>query len=98
MKKTTAKKVKEKSIEETPTFSVTLKLGNEVYEGHGATALEALQSVPKPLKMSGKGIVVMTEGMKSTREILMYPLRLRRLFYGKISQQIQLKSLCLGLK
>lgn len=81
-----------------PNFSITLNIGGQVYKGEGASALEALQSIPKPAKMSGKGVFFMTDGVKSTREVLMYPLRLRRLFYGKLSQIIQLKSLCLGMK
>lgn len=96
--KTTKKKVHTYPEETKPNFSITLTIGADVYKGVGETALDALQAVPKPAKMSGKGIFFMTDGVKKTAEVLMYPLRLRRLFYGKISQQIQLKSLCMGLK
>ena len=94
MKKPTKKKIVEKPIN----YLVTLSIGDKVYKGKGETALEALQAIPKPLKLSGKGVFHMTDGEKETREILMYPLRLRRLFHGKLSQVIQLKSLCSGMK
>lgn len=81
-----------------PKFSVTLTLGNQTYRGEGETAIDALQAVPKPVKLSGKGVFFMTDGERKTREVLMYPVRLRRLFYGKLSQQIQLKSLTMGMK
>lgn len=91
MKKTTKKK-------DEPSYSITLKIGDKTYQGKGETALDALQTIPKPLKIMNKGTFFMTDGVKKTAEVLMYPLRLRRLFHNKLSQQIQLKSLCTGMK
>lgn len=98
MKKKTITKEKKESKEVQPNFSITLKINDQVYKGEGSTALEALQSIEKPAKMMGKGVFFMTDGEKSTKEVLMYPLRLRRLFYGKTAQVIQIKSLCMGMK
>lgn len=79
-------------------FSITLNIAGQVYKGEGDTPLAALQSIPKPGKISSKGIFVITDGVKKSREVLMLPLRLRRLFFNKVYQQIQLKSLCMGMK
>lgn len=81
----------------TSEFSITLTIGKDVYQGTGKTALEALQSLPKPAKIMGKG-VVRVENEGKFKEILMIPLRLRRLFYNKIFQEIQVKWLTSGLK
>ena len=80
-----------------PNFSITLTLGDQVFKGKGETALDALQSIPKPVKLMSKGTFFMTDGVKEF-ETLMYPIRLRRLFYSKLSQQIQLKTLCQWMK
>lgn len=96
MKKTTTKKVKQ-SEESRSNFSVTITMGTDVYKGEGETALAALSVIPKPVKIMAKGVVRITDGEK-VKEVLMYPLRLRRLFYNKLFQEIQLKSLCMGMK
>jgi hypothetical protein len=99
MKKPTKTIKKSKTLGEVkPKFSITLRIGNDTYHGEGETALEALQAIPKPAKMMNKGTFVMTDGVKKTNPVLMYPLRLRRLFYGKLAQAVQLKSLCLAMK
>ncbi len=91
------KKTPKKSIEKSKEFAITVKMGNDVYSGTGETALEALASMPKPLKIMAKGVVLIEhEGKK--KEILMFPLRLRRLFYNKLFQEIQVKWLVMGLK
>ena len=93
MKKSTKKKIREAS----PNFSITLNVGGQVYKGKGETALDALQAIPKPIKLMSKGTFFITDGAKKF-ETLMYPIRLRRLFYSKLAQQIQLKTLCQGMK
>lgn len=90
-KKTTTKKPV------TSEFSITLTIGKDIYQGTGKTALEALQSLPKPAKIMSKG-VVRVENEGKFKEILMIPLRLRRLFYNKLFQEIQVKWLTSGLK
>lgn len=82
---------------ETKDFSITLTMGSDVYQGSGVTALEALTSMPKPVKIMSKGILRI-EGNGKKKEIFMYPVRLRRLFYNKLFQQIQLKSLLMFMK
>ena len=80
-----------------PEYSITLTIGDDVYNGTGETALEALQSIPKPLKIMNKVVFSITDGVKK-REVLMWPLRAKRLFYNKLFQEIQLKALCSGMK
>lgn len=91
------KKVEIKKESTPPQFSISITLGTDVYKGEGASPIEALQSIPKPLKIMTKGVVRVSDGVK-TKEVLMYPLRLRRLFYNKLFQAIQLKSLCTLMK
>lgn len=78
-------------------FNITLTVGKDVYNGSGKTALEALQSLPKPEKIMSKGLVRVENEGKS-KEVLMFPIRLRRLFYNKLFQEIQIKWLMSGLK
>ena len=97
MTKKTKKPKPYKSEQAEPNFNITIKLGNETYQGTGATALEALTSIKKPLKIMSKGIVLVESGGKK-KEILMMPLRLRRLFFNPLFQAIQVKWLASGLK
>jgi len=94
MKKTTKKVVKKADKSQ---FSIKLTIGDKVYQGKGKTALDALVSIPKPLKIMNKGILELSDGTKK-KEILMYPIRLKRLFYNKYYQTIQLKSLMMFMK
>lgn len=89
-----AKKIEKKEIESN--FSVKLKLGNEVYESSAPTPYEAFANLKKPTKINLKGVLIMSDGIK-TKEIGMLPIRLRRLFYSK-TQSILVKNLTLGMK
>lgn len=80
-----------------PEFSVTLQLGNDIYSGTGATALEALHSLPKPDKIMLSGILTVSQGDKKFTQRF-WPQRLKRLFYNKTFQEIQAKYLALGMK
>lgn len=94
--KKVAKVVSKKKLE-TKDFKITLTMGNNVYRGQGVTAFEALASMAKPEKIMSKGVVLVeSEGKK--KELIMMPLRLKRLFYNKIFQEIQAKWLGSGLK
>ena len=99
MKKITKKKVSPQVASgwTDSNYKVTVTIGADVYQGQGASPFLALSSVPKPLKIMHKGVFTITDGEKK-REVLMLPVRLRRLFYNKLYQQIQLKSLCMGMK
>lgn len=91
------KKAVEPDTSATPKFLITLKLADKTYLGQGETSLEALQAIPKPLKIVSKGtLCIEAEGKR--KEILMYPVRLKRLFYNKLFQEIQLKSLVMFMK
>jgi hypothetical protein len=80
-----------------PKFSIIIKTNYETFKGKGETAVEALRSIKKPLKVMWRGTVTVEEGKKKV-EILVYPVRLRRLFYNKMFQEIQMKKICSLMK
>lgn len=80
-----------------PEYSISIRLGDKTLTGTGATALEALQAIKKPDKIVTKAIVTVSHGTLK-KEILMWPVRAKRLFYNRLFQEIQCKQLVLGLK
>ncbi len=80
-----------------PNFSVTIKTNHDTYEGEGETAVEALRSIPKPFKVMWRATVTVKSGEKKI-ETLMYPVRLKRLFYNKMFQEIMMNKLTLFMK
>lgn len=62
-------------------YEISLKLGDKLIKGAGTTVLEALQSMPKPAKIMAKGVLTLSKGDKK-EEQLMYPPRIKRLFYS----------------
>jgi hypothetical protein len=81
----------------TKEFSISLKLGDKTYTSHGNTALDALISLPRPEKITGKGFLTITDGEKK-KDMLFMPVRLKRLFYSPTFQAIQVKNLIIGMK
>lgn len=77
-------------------FKISIKLGNVVIEGEGLTALEALQSIPVPSKITTKGILTISQGQKKKELVYNVP-KLRRLFYPN-AQPILIKYLSALLK
>ena len=73
-------------------FSLSLQIGDKVFKGGGATMFDALSSIKKPDKIMGKGVMTITKG-EQKKELLYYPIRLKRLFYNKTFQAIQAKQL-----
>lgn len=72
-------------------YSLSIQLGDKVLKGFGGTALEALQSITKPVKIITKGTVTMTKGdLKMTK--IMQPAQIKKLFYplaqGVLSKQL----------
>lgn len=87
----------EKEIKNKPeNFKISIKLGNFILSGEGKTALEALQSIPVPLKITTKGILTISQGKKKKELVYTVP-RLKRLFYPS-AQPIISKGLGLFLK
>lgn len=78
-------------------YSVTIKTNHDTYKGKGGTAVEALRSIPKPFKVMWRAIVTITDGKRKV-ETLMYPTRLKRLFYNKGFQEIAIQKLCQIMK
>ena len=63
-----------------PDFVVSLKLDKTTLEGKGVTVLEALQAIPKPVKITTKSVLTVTNGEKKHSRPLTIPLA-KRLFY-----------------
>lgn len=78
-------------------YSLTIKTNHETYKGKGDTALEALRSIPKPFKVMWRATVTL-EYDKKKAEVLLYPVRLKRLFYTKMFQEIFMHKLCTMMK
>ena len=78
-------------------YSVTIKTNHDIYKGKGETPIIALRSIPKPFKVMWRAMVTLTDGEKKV-ETLMYPTRLKRLFYNKMFQEIAMKKLCILMK
>lgn len=77
-------------------YEVSLKLGDKVIEGAGASILEALQSMPKPAKIMAKGVFTLSRGKQRTEQ-LMYPPRIKRLFYSPSLLSVIAKQLSKAL-
>lgn len=75
---------------------MSLKLGGEIYESSGETVADALVALPRPEKILGKGVLTIKSG-KKTKEMLMFPRRLNRLFQKESLQRIQAKWLSMDL-
>jgi hypothetical protein len=73
-------------------YSVTIKTNHDTYKGKGETPVEALRSIAKPFKVMWRAMVTLEDGEKKV-ETLMYPTRLKRLFYNKMFQEIAMKKL-----
>lgn len=74
------KSPKIKKAEGAPQFSVSLQLDKTTLEGHGATVLEALRAIKKPVKITTKSVLTVSRGDKKHSRGLTIPLA-KRLFY-----------------
>lgn len=79
-----------------PVFSVKFTIADQIYEGTGASVLEALQAVPKPVKITGKAYLQVTDGTRSKNMPLTVE-RTKRFFYP-IAQIYVAKMLAQALK
>lgn len=76
-------------------YGLSLKLGDNVFKSSGETMIDALSALPKPGKILAKGVLTVRIGEESKDKLLM-PLRVRRLFYPNI-QRVIAKQLEVGL-
>lgn len=88
-------------MKNTPTkspFVITLKIGSDTLTGKGETAFDALNTLKVPEKIVGKGFLTIECG-KAKREMMLLPVRLKRLFYSSRNTRIiNAKALSLGMK
>ncbi len=82
-------------MKESP-FEISISLGDVQLKGKGATAYEALTSIKKPIKITGKTFVTLTQGKKKAERMLM-PVQAKRLFYP-VAQVFLAKQLTYLLK
>lgn len=61
-------------------FEIKVRLGKEEIVSSGATLLEAIRGLHKPVKITTKTFVVVTSGDRHFKTMLM-PVRAKRLFY-----------------
>lgn len=76
--------------------SVSLQLDKTTLEGSGATVLEALRAIKKPVKITTKSVLTVTKGDKKHSRPLTIPLA-KRMFYPG-AQLYHAKNLELLLK
>lgn len=77
-------------------FSVKIKFGDSNLEGTGATMLEALRAIKKPVKITTKSVLTVSNGVKSHSRALTIPLAQRLFRHG--FQPIQARNLELLIK
>lgn len=78
-------------------FSLTIKTNHDTYKGKGESPVEALRSIEKPFKVMWRATVTLKKEKKKA-EVLMYPTRLRRLFYNKMFGEIFMNKLSTIMK
>jgi len=71
-------------------YQTTLTIGDMVYKGEGATAHEALASLPSDIKMTYKAVLSMTKGAK-TYSTMFYTQILRRFINNPLTRVIWAK-------
>lgn len=85
-----------RTVKKKKPYVISITMGDKTYKGEGETALEALQSIDRPLKIFLKGVVtIQTE--KDERKILLMPINLKRLFYPS-AQPYLIKRFTFGMK
>lgn len=77
-------------------FSIKIKLGDSNLEGRGATVLEALRAIKKPVKITTKSVLTVSNGVKTFSRALTIPLATRLFRHG--FQPIQARNLELLIK
>ena len=61
-------------------YSISIKLGDTVFESKGDSMSECLSTLPKPIKINSKASVTLTRGGKVHTSLYM-PARLRKVWY-----------------
>jgi hypothetical protein len=74
------RKKKEPAKEPAANFTITLKLGDEIYSSSGESALDALEKLPHPGKIFLKGVLTL-ESNGNKWENPLPPIKVKRIFY-----------------
>lgn len=61
-------------------FKIVITLGEEKHRGQGVTVFEALKGIAKPVKITTKAFLTISQGDKTSNQVLM-PVQTKRLFY-----------------
>ena len=87
------------SLKPTPSFELSLSIGNETYIGDGNNFTEAIRSIYKDsfgmIKIWGT-FTLMTGGKSST--VRYRPIQIKRAFLGRFAQNLLEKRLRMSLK
>ena len=90
--------VKAPVVKEAPKgFTATLQHGTETFIGKGNTGEEAVNNIPRPVKIVTKGVITLTDGVKKNTKAL-FPLALKRLFVRVGGKSLLVKGIVDGLK
>lgn len=77
-------------------YVISLKHGLETFEAKGETAFDALTALKRPLKITTKTLITLTQGARTASRMLI-PHQAKRLFYP-LAQQYLAKQLDYLLK
>jgi hypothetical protein len=77
-----------------PVYFFSITFNDKVYEGSGATVLEALEATPIPAKIVTKGLLKLTDGTRKFEEMWM-PVKLKRLFQPLVQKVLNKQLECL---
>lgn len=77
-------------------YTFTLKIADSVFTSSNESPEEALHNLPKPLKISHKGVLTVEQGGKK-KELLLNVEKMKRLYYP-LAQKFLLKYLIRDLK
>lgn len=87
---------KTKKLSEKKSFSLTLKIGDQVFSSEGVTPEEAVARFPEPTVISTKGFLTFSSDGKS-KEIMLSPFQIKRVAM-KVTRPLLIKQFTFGLK
>ncbi len=75
-----SKKIKEPPVEKVTGFTITLTIADQTFTSTGATVLQTLEALVRPIEIVADGVLHLTDGTRNATMDLT-PHRIRRLFY-----------------
>lgn len=72
--------IEEPTPEPVTTYTIDITIGDTHLHGEGTSALEALESIQKPQKITTKVFVSLSDGT-TTKDVMFMPTQAKRMFY-----------------